>query len=134
MAVYYAVLALRWRAGRVSAAMLAVPRQRLGLFAAMGLLEALASLLGFAAAARLPGVLLPLLGQSILLWQVALGRLVLRKRLGVAQVAGTGLVLAGVCLAAWPSGGGSPLAGSSPLFACLFVISMLFPVRLCCLC
>lgn len=45
------------------------------------------------------------------------------------QVAGTALVLAGVCLAAWPSSGASPLAGSHPIWAGLFVVSMLFPVR-----
>lgn len=86
VAVYYGVLALRFRAGRVTPAMLAIPRQRPFLFAGMGLLEAAASLLGFATAARLPGVLLPLLGQSILLWQVALGCIVLKKKLGAAQV------------------------------------------------
>lgn len=35
-------------------------------------LQAVASLLGFVGAANLPGVVLPLLGQTILIWQVKL--------------------------------------------------------------
>jgi len=33
----------------------------------------------------------------------------------------------GVCLAAWPANGGSPLSGISPVYAAIFVFSMLFP-------
>ena len=90
-------------------------------------------LLGFVGAARLPGVALPLLSQTLLLWQVALGRLLLRRRLGPPQLAGCAAVAAGVALAAWPGGGGggsgaadAALAGLAPLPAALFVASMLF--------
>lgn len=43
------------------------------------------------------------------------------------QLLGVTLVCAGVCLAAWPAGGGSPLAGINPLYAGVFCFSMLFP-------
>lgn len=50
------------------------------------------------------------------------------------QFLGVGFVLAGVCMAAWPADpAGSPLAGVSPVFTAIYVFSMLFPVRLCCL-
>eukprot|EP00887_Chlorella_sp_A99_P005876 scaffold1.g5876.t1 len=104
--VYGAVLALRWRAGHVSAEALAVPRRHARTFGAIGLVEALASLLGF----------------------VLLGRVLLRKRLSGAQLAGCAAVVAGVCLAAWPTpGAASPVAGVAPLYAGVFVFSMLFP-------
>lgn len=162
--------------------MVRLPFMMPGTFVAIGAVEALASLLGFLGAANLPGgatllvravhpaaptckvqscshgagVVLPLLAQTILLWQVLLAVTVLRKRLSVsqasgseaadngclllhrgtlwsvrrerenrpglwwghfqffsspAQVLGVGLVMGGVCLAAWPQGGGSPLDG-----------------------
>lgn len=43
------------------------------------------------------------------------------------QLLGVTLVCTGVCLAAWPAGGGSPLSGISPLYAAVFCFSMLFP-------
>lgn len=125
--VYFGVLALRYKAGRVSDAMLAIPRAMSRTFMAIGFVEALASLLGFVGAANLPGVVLPLLSQTILLWQVLLAVTLLRKRLGAAQLLGVTLVCTGVCLAAWPAGGGSPLSGISPLYAAVFCFSMLFP-------
>lgn len=110
--------------------MLAFPASRKAVFLSIGLVEALASLLGFLGAANLPGVVLPLLAQSILVWQVLLAVFVLKKRLGAAQYVGVSLVGAGVCLAAWPGGGGgaSPLDGVNPFYALIFMGSMLFPV------
>ena len=126
--VYFAVLALRWRAGKVSAAMLAVPRRMLSTFIAIGFIEALSSLLSFVSAANLPGVVLPLLSQTVLFWQVLLAHTLLKKRLGGVQVGGVGLVVTGVALAAWPSSKTtSILANVSPVYAIIFVISMLFP-------
>ncbi|PSC68097.1 CRT (chloroquine-resistance transporter)-like transporter [Micractinium conductrix] len=127
LAVYFGVLALRHRTGRVSTAMLRVPASMPRTFLAIGFVEALASLLGFLGAANLPGVVLPLLSQTILLWQVLLAVTLLRKRLGAAQLLGVVLVMGGVCLAAWPAGGGSPLTGISPFYALVFSFSMLFP-------
>lgn len=125
--VYFAVLGLRFRSGVVTRQMVRLPFMMPGTFVAIGAVEALASLLGFLGAANLPGVVLPLLAQTILLWQVLLAVTVLRKRLSVSQVLGVGLVMGGVCLAAWPQGGGSPLDGINPMYAAIFVVSMLFP-------
>lgn len=49
------------------------------------------------------GVVLPLLSQTVMFWQVLLARFMLRKHLGGAQLAGVALVVAGVVTAAWPS-------------------------------
>lgn len=126
-AVYFAALAVRYRSGAVSREMLAVPRRMASTFVAIGFVEAASSLLTFIAAAQLPGVVLPLLSQTVLFWQVALALTVLRKRLSSAQVAGVVAVVAGVALAAWPSTGGHILDGVSPVYAAVFVVAMLFP-------
>ena len=42
--------------------------------------------LGFIGASNLPGVVIPLLSQSVLIWQIAVGRVVLGKRLPAFQV------------------------------------------------
>jgi drug/metabolite transporter (DMT)-like permease len=125
---YFVVLGSRRRAGLVPPAQLAFPRQMVGVFAAIGLVEALSALLSFMAAARLPGVVLPLLSQSVLVWQVALGYLVLRRRLGAVQLCGVAAVVGGVALAAWPAApASSPLAGADPRYAAVFVLATVFP-------
>ncbi len=104
------------RAGRVSDAMLAVPSTMFRTFLAIGFVEALASLLGFVGAANLPGVVLPLLSQTILLWQVLLAVTLLRKRLGAAQVGrGPGGVM---ILGGEGVGGGRARRQSCPWPAC----------------
>ena len=64
--------------------MLQAPDRKLFLW--IGGLEALSQLLGFIGASKLPGVVLPLLQQSLLIWQVTLAYLVLNKRLDSVQV------------------------------------------------
>ena len=64
--------------------MLQAPDRRLFLW--IGGLEAFSQLLGFIGASKLPGVVLPLLQQSLLIWQVTLAYLVLNKRLDSVQV------------------------------------------------
>ncbi|KAK9843738.1 hypothetical protein WJX81_004492 [Elliptochloris bilobata] len=126
VAVYFAFLFFRYRSGAVTKDMLNAPDKRL--FVLIGGLEAVSQLLGFIGASKLPGVVLPLLQQTILLWQVSLGYLVLGKRLTPAEMAGAALVIAGVCTAAWPSGDGpSVFTQLSPLYTGIFVSSMLFP-------
>ena len=62
------------------------------------------------------GVVLPLLNQTILLWQVLLGSVFLGQRYSPVQLFGILLVVAGVAKAAWPSGaGGSILGQVTPL-------------------
>jgi len=73
------------------------------------------------------GVVLPLLSQTFMFWQVLFAYVLLRKRLSWVQLAGVSLAVAGVSLAAWPGGGASPLANVNPVYAWIFVFSMLFP-------
>ena len=61
---------LLFRAGRVTPAMLDVPRQQWRIFLAIGCVEAMSAFLHFVSAANLPGVVLPLLSQTVLFWQV----------------------------------------------------------------
>ena len=132
--VYFAALTLRYKAGFVSNAMLKVPKMMIGTFIAIGFVEAMSSLLSFIGAANLPGVVLPLLSQTVLFWQVLLATTVLGKRLGTMQIGGVALVVIGVALAAWPGSSGaggafanSILSGVNPMYAIIFVIAMLFP-------
>ena len=138
--VYIGALALRYKAGLVSNEMLQVPRKMAGTFIAIGFIEALSSLLSFISAANLPGVVLPLLGQTVLFWQVLLAVFLLKKKLGWSQIIGVTLVVSGVALAAWPSSSSSSvvvggilsaapsiLSNVNPMYALIFVISMLFP-------
>jgi drug/metabolite transporter (DMT)-like permease len=129
--VYIGALAIRYNAGLVPKEMLQVPRKMAGTFIAIGFIEALSSLLSFISAANLPGVVLPLLGQTVLFWQVLLAITILGKRLGWSQIIGVTLVVSGVALAAWPStataAAPSILANINPMYAIIFVVSMLFP-------
>ncbi len=72
------------RSGIITKEMLQAPDRKLFLW--IGGLEALSQLLGFIGASKLPGVVLPLLQQSLLIWQVTLAYLVLNKRLDSVQV------------------------------------------------
>ncbi|CAK0779329.1 hypothetical protein CVIRNUC_004745 [Coccomyxa viridis] len=123
--VYFSALFLRYRSGIITKEMLQAPDRKLFLW--IGGLEAFSQLLGFIGASKLPGVVLPLLQQSLLIWQVTLAYLVLNKRLDSVQIAGALLVVAGVVTAAWPSQGASVFTEISPLYATVFVASMLFP-------
>ena len=62
------------------------------------------------------GVVLPLLNQTILLWQVLLGSVVLGQRYSPVQLFGILLVVAGVAKAAWPSGAGGSILGQVIVF------------------
>ncbi|KAI3434450.1 hypothetical protein D9Q98_002527 [Chlorella vulgaris] len=124
--IYFMVLAVRFRSGVASLGMVRFPLSVPKIFLAIGAVEALASLLGFMGAANLPGVVLPLLSQSILLWQVLLANFT-NKPLSLSQYLGVFLVMGGVCLAAWPQAGSSPLAGIRIEYAAIYVVSMLFP-------
>lgn len=50
------------------------------------------------------GVVLPLLAQSSLLWQITFAYTILGKKLAKVQILGGLLTVVGVCTAAWPSG------------------------------
>lgn len=140
--VYGALLAGRVRSGAVTRAMLETPKLP---FLVMGALETAGQVIGLYAASRLPGPLLPVLGQSFLLWQCACSAALLGRRPTGRQLAGVSLVAVGVAWAAaapaFAGGGGaasaaaaSGLAGSPAAAAAsvapaaaLFVLSSLFP-------
>lgn len=128
LVVYFGALWFQWRNGEVSLQMLTIPRRMFGTFLAIGFVEALSSLLGFFAAQKLPGVLLPLLSQTILFWQVLLAYVVLGKKLSGNQLLGMAFVMLGVSIAGIPAHGGAALLdGVNPWYAAMFVFSMFFP-------
>lgn len=125
--VYFGFLAFRFKSGAATTTMLQIPRLFWPTFIAIGVVEALSSVLSFMGAAKLPGIILPLLSQSIMIWQVLLAYMV-GRRLSWAQLLGVAMVVGGVCLAGWPSDPStSPLRGIDPMYAGIFVFSMLFP-------
>ena len=64
------------------------------------------------------GVVLPLLQQSVMFFNIAFSRLVLRKELAWQQYVGAAAVVAGVCFAALPEDGGTSIfAGVCNMFA-----------------
>ncbi|KAK9806031.1 hypothetical protein WJX73_007294 [Symbiochloris irregularis] len=124
--VYFSFLAARLRSGQVTKEMLGVTDKRL--FIGIGALEAASSLLGFIGASKLPGVTLPLLQQSIILFQLLLSGLFLKKQLLTSQILGAIIVVAGVCTAAFPSEAGAGIFAQAPaLYIAIFVASMGFP-------
>jgi drug/metabolite transporter (DMT)-like permease len=130
VAVYFWVLSIRRRTGSVSTEMMNIPNRHMSRFLSIGFVEAAGSLMGFYAAAQLPGILLPILAQTAILWQVVLAKVVLKKKLGWSQLIGVALVGMGVVAAAWPSSGklsASILSGVDPKYVWLFILSMLFP-------
>lgn len=126
--VYFGALWFRISAKNVTPEMMSVPRRMSRTFIFIGFIEALSSVLSLTAAAHLPGIVLPLLSQTVLFWQVLLAYVVLGKRLQPAQIVGVSAVVVGVVLAAWPSASAPSFFGHvSPLYAAMFVTSMLFP-------
>lgn len=65
------------RAGLVTADMLAIPKAR---FIYIGFFEALSMLTALVAASNLPGVILPILNQSLIVWQFLFSALILGQR------------------------------------------------------
>ncbi|KAL6767274.1 hypothetical protein ACKKBG_A39320 [Auxenochlorella protothecoides x Auxenochlorella symbiontica] len=127
LAVYFSVLAYRFRAGKITSSMIGVAGSKKKLLFLIGGVEAVSSVLGFYGASQLPGVVLPLLGQTVLFWQVFFALTLLKKRLSTVQMLGVALVVLGVSAAAWPSNGSSPLANVNLMFAAIYCASMIFP-------
>lgn len=129
--VYAAVLWVQNRKKMLDPRAWLVPIQFRNIFLGIGFVEAVSSLLSFIGAAKLPGVMVPLLSQTILLWQVVLMYTVLRKSMSALQLLGVCGVVGGVALAAWPGGlmssGPSLWSDVDPKFAFLYVFSCLFP-------
>lgn len=55
------------------------------------------------------GVLLPLLSQTVMFWNLTLNKFYLKKDLLWQQIAGAIAVVVGVCFAAFPTNGGPGL-------------------------
>ncbi|WIA35800.1 hypothetical protein OEZ86_004189 [Tetradesmus obliquus] len=128
LVIYFSLLALRFRQGKVTQAMLATPKP---LFVLTGMCEAAAQLLMMSGAAHLPGALLPLLMQTVLLWNLLFSQLVFGTRPSLPQILGVLAVLAGVAVASWPSGSSAAAAAAAaeiqPLHLLLCVVSFAFP-------
>lgn len=126
-AAYSLVLALRVRAGLTTREELAAP-PTLPLLA-VGAGEAASSVLGFLVASKLPGAALPMLAQSMLVWQMAFERIVLKRKQTKGKLAGAAMVVAGVCLAAWPAKSAAVAkAAAIPVGAALvYVFAQSFP-------
>eukprot|EP00803_Ostreobium_quekettii_P010526 evm.model.scf_244.6 EVM.evm.TU.scf_244.6 scf_244:44560-50376(-) len=124
--IYFAILFARTRTGAVTAEMLSVPKKR---FVFIGFFEAASQLLALIAAAQLPGVLLPILGQSLIVWQFLWSAVLLGQRFGPEKVLGAGLVGVGASMAALASMGSS--AGSSmsadPFYVALYTLAFSLP-------
>ncbi|CAF2071428.1 hypothetical protein Bca4012_087968 [Brassica carinata] len=94
--IYFTILYSRRRLGIVTDEMLSVPKWR---FAIIGFLEALGVATGMAAAAMLPGPVIPILNQSFLVWQLLFALLILGRRFLPKQIFGCLLVATGVVVA-----------------------------------
>lgn len=94
--IYFTILYTRRRLGIVTNEMMDVPKWR---FAIIGFLEALGVATGMAAAAMLPGPVIPILNQTYLVWQLLFALLILGRRFLLNQIAGCLLVAVGVVVA-----------------------------------
>jgi len=125
---YALVLLFQFNNGSLHPKAWSIPGSMKALFLGIGFVEAVSSLLSFIGASQLPGVMIPLLSQTILLWQIVLVYLILRDRMSPMQLLGVATVIAGVGLAAWPASESSSLwTNVDPKFAIIYVFSCLFP-------
>ena len=98
---YVSALLARRRAGIVSDAHLAFARKSWRIYCVIGFFEATALGVSMLAARHLPGVILPLLSQLFVVYQMATGSVLLRKRYRIAHVIGVIGVGLGVSLGSW---------------------------------
>ncbi|KAJ4724457.1 Crt [Melia azedarach] len=124
VAVYFSILYFRYHAGIVTDEMLSMPKAP---FLAVGLMEALASVTGMAAAAILSGASIPILSQTFLVWQILLSTIFLGRRYRVNQLFGCFLVATGIILTvASGSGAGHSLKHAGIFWSLLMIVSFLF--------
>ncbi|KAH7306321.1 hypothetical protein KP509_22G006400 [Ceratopteris richardii] len=120
--VYFSILYMRYQSGLVTKEMLGLPKLP---FVLAGALEALGLAAGMAAAANLPGASISILLQTLLVWQLVLSKIFLKRSFSCGQIAACGLVVAGVAIAL--SGGqvsGVPVATDKvDLFGALLMIT-----------
>ncbi|KAJ4913070.1 CRT (chloroquine-resistance transporter)-like transporter 2 [Raphanus sativus] len=122
--IYFTILYSRRRLGIVTDEMLSVPKWR---FAIIGFLEALGVATGMAAAAMLPGPVIPVLNQSFLVWQLLFAIFILGRRFLLKQVFGCLLVAVGVVVAVSSgSGADQTLSGIGLLWPAVMIVSSAF--------
>ena len=102
VAAYGMTLAARRRAGIVGEEQLRWALSHLGVFAVIGSLEATTFVLGMYAAATLPGALLSVLSQSVLVFIAMASYFLLGRRYSMRQVSGLLLVVLGVVISIFP--------------------------------
>ncbi|VVB14203.1 unnamed protein product [Arabis nemorensis] len=123
VAVYYSILYSRYRAGTVTDAMLSVPKMP---FLIVGVLEALATAAGMAAAANLSGPSTTVISQTFLVWQIFFSIIFLGRRYSVNQILGCTLVALGVIVSvASGSGAAHSLKEAGIFWILLMVLSFL---------
>ncbi|KAF5832068.1 hypothetical protein DUNSADRAFT_12181 [Dunaliella salina] len=97
--VYFTTLLIRVRAGAVTSEMLQVDKRP---FILIGACEAASQVFSMIGASHLPGVLIPIINQSYLLWSFLLAALILKTRFHPSQLIGALLVVVGVALSVLP--------------------------------
>ncbi|XP_058221218.1 protein CLT2, chloroplastic isoform X2 [Rhododendron vialii] len=124
VAIYFTILYVRYRAGIVTDAMMAIPKSP---FVMIGILEALGVAAGMSAGAMLPGPAIPILNQTFLVWQLAFSTLLLGTKYSWSKIGGCLLVAAGVVVAvASGSDAGQMLSGIGFLWPVLMIASSAF--------
>jgi len=125
--LYFGILAYKiYGSKSVTKEQLEVTDKKIFLY--IGAAEALSQVLGLVGASKLPGVVIPLLSQTVLLWQIGVGKVVLGRDLPAVQIGGAVLVIAGVCFASFPGNEGTGIFSEvSLIYALTYVASMFFP-------
>ncbi|CAI5478358.1 unnamed protein product [Closterium sp. Yama58-4] len=133
VAVYSIILLARTSLKIVTPDMLSLPKRP---FMFMGLLEAAGLATGMMAAAHMPGVLIPVLSQIFLVWQLTLSSIFLGRRYSPQQLLGCFLVIVGVAVVVVTSGPplhhvstllSSLLTATAIQWPLLFIVSTVFP-------
>ncbi|GMH36475.1 hypothetical protein BSKO_04343 [Bryopsis sp. KO-2023] len=122
--IYFSILRSRYRSKLVTDEMLSVPKKP---FAVIGMAEALGQVCMLIGAAKLPGALLPLFQQTMIVWQLILSAIILGRRYSVSQLMGCALVIAGGCLAGWASTSSTGSLAASPVYMSFFLVGVAFP-------
>ncbi|KAL3845761.1 hypothetical protein ACJIZ3_003164 [Penstemon smallii] len=124
VAVYFSVLHIRHRAGITTDEMLAIPKTP---FVMIGFLESVAIIFGMYSGAMLPGPVIPLLYQTLLVWQLVFSSLFLKRNYSLNQLVGCFLVAAGVVVAVTSgSNNGKVLSGVRILWPALMIAACAF--------
>eukprot|EP00963_Diacronema_lutheri_P011990 scaffold1554_cov332-Pavlova_lutheri.AAC.3 len=123
--IYSITLYVRYKRGWVTQEMLDVPKKTLVL---AGMFEAVGLTLGLLGASGLPGAVLPVFSQLILIWQLILSYTVLGRKYPFAQLVGIAMVAIGVATAAIPGDSSVTLNVSScATYLIVYILSLGFP-------